>query len=89
MMDILTPVGTFALYTSICVIGFFCVKKIYPETAGLSLEEVGQLLKEGWGVRNTDVRGGSSSAAAAAGGAYSVIGGGEGEEERLRRRRLE
>jgi len=29
------------------------VCKIYPETAGLGLEDVGGLLREGWGVKDS------------------------------------
>ncbi|KAF2117517.1 general substrate transporter [Lophiotrema nucula] len=53
MMEGLTPVGTFALYTSICVVGYVAVIRIYPETAGLGLEDVGELLREGWGVEES------------------------------------
>ena len=50
MMQILTPVWTFVTYAIVCVLGWFCIWKIYPETSGLGLEEVGDLLKDGWGV---------------------------------------
>ncbi|KAK8180534.1 general substrate transporter [Phyllosticta capitalensis] len=50
LMDGLTPAGTFALYTCVCVAAWFTVHRIYPETAGMSLEEVGSLLRDGWGV---------------------------------------
>ncbi|MCJ1386949.1 hypothetical protein MMC17_010078 [Xylographa soralifera] len=50
MMQFLTPVWTFVLYAIVCVCGYFCIWKIYPETRGLGLEEVGELLKDGWGV---------------------------------------
>lgn len=53
MMEGLTPVGTFALYTCICVLCWITVWRIYPETCGLSLEEVGGLLKDGWGVEES------------------------------------
>ncbi|KZF25576.1 general substrate transporter [Xylona heveae TC161] len=50
MMDYLSPTLTFALYAVICVVGWVLVWLIYPETSGLSLEEVGDLLQRGWGV---------------------------------------
>ncbi|MCJ1438401.1 hypothetical protein MMC27_007789 [Xylographa pallens] len=50
MMQVLTPVWTFVTYAIVCVFGWFCIYKIYPETRGLGLEEVGELLKDGWGV---------------------------------------
>ncbi|KAI9673299.1 MAG: hypothetical protein M1829_004364 [Trizodia sp. TS-e1964] len=48
MLDILSPSGTFALYMGVCVVGWGAVWRIYPETKGLSLEEVGGLLEHGW-----------------------------------------
>lgn len=53
MMNIFTPVGTFALYAVVCVIAEITIWKIYPETAGLGLEDVGGLLKDGFGVRDS------------------------------------
>jgi len=52
MMQVLTPVWTFVTYAIVCVVGWFCIRKIYPETRGLGLEEVGELLKDGWGVES-------------------------------------
>lgn len=51
LMDWLTPPWTFALYAGICVVGEALVWLIYPETAGLSLEEATALLEHDWGVR--------------------------------------
>jgi len=53
MMEFVTPTGTFALYALICVGAWMVVWRIYPETAGLGLEEVGGLLKETWGVEES------------------------------------
>lgn len=50
MMEFFTPTGTFALYALVCVACWGTVWKIYPETAGLGLEDVGGLLSRGWGV---------------------------------------
>ncbi|KAG6000370.1 hypothetical protein E4U21_005546 [Claviceps maximensis] len=50
LMDALSPLWTFVLYAFICGIGYGLVWKIYPETAGLSLEEATALLERGWGV---------------------------------------
>lgn len=50
MMEFLTPKWTFACYATICAIGWIVIWRIYPETMGLGLEEVGDLLKNGWGV---------------------------------------
>ncbi|KAI1155340.1 putative MFS myo-inositol transporter [Nemania diffusa] len=51
LMDSLTPPWTFVLYSIVCVAGWIAVWFIYPETVGLSLEEVTSLLEHGWGVR--------------------------------------
>ncbi|KAM5348605.1 hypothetical protein ACJ41O_008429 [Fusarium nematophilum] len=51
LMDLLSPSWTFVLYAVICAVGYFLVWRIYPETAGLSLEEATALLEDGWGVR--------------------------------------
>lgn len=51
MLDGLGPSGTFAVYGVVCAVGWLAVWFIYPETKGLSLEETGELLKDGWGVR--------------------------------------
>ncbi|KAI9811607.1 MAG: hypothetical protein M1827_005356 [Pycnora praestabilis] len=53
MMEVLTPMGTFALYALVCVVGWVSVWKIYPETKGLSLEQVSGLLEDGWGVERS------------------------------------
>ncbi|SPO03497.1 related to myo-inositol transporter [Cephalotrichum gorgonifer] len=47
LMDALGPARTFVLYALVCSVGYGLVWGWYPETAGLSLEEVGVLL-EGW-----------------------------------------
>lgn len=53
MMQFLTPVWTFVVYGVVCGVGWICVWAIYPETKGLGLEEVGGLLKDGWGVQKS------------------------------------
>ena len=50
MMDALSPSWTFVLYAAICVVGYTLVWRIYPETAGLTLEEATAMLEHGWGV---------------------------------------
>ncbi|OAL34238.1 hypothetical protein AYO20_06493 [Fonsecaea nubica] len=50
MMDLLGAQWTFVTYAAICALGWVVVWWIYPETMGLRLEEVGELLKHGWGV---------------------------------------
>lgn len=46
----LSPQVTFALYAGVCVGAWVAVWFIYPETAGLELEDVGVLLRDGFGV---------------------------------------
>jgi MFS transporter, SP family, solute carrier family 2 (myo-inositol transporter), member 13 len=53
MLLILGPVLTFGIYAIVCLGGLVLVHRIYPETAGLSLEEVGGLLAHGWGVQES------------------------------------
>jgi MFS transporter, SP family, solute carrier family 2 (myo-inositol transporter), member 13 len=53
MMQFLTPALTFLIYAGVCVVGCFWIWWIYPETKELSLEEVGALLADGWGVRKS------------------------------------
>ena len=57
MMQFMTPVWTFVVYGIVCATGWICVWAIYPETKGLGLEEVGGLLKDGWGVQKSLERG--------------------------------
>ncbi|KAI9644195.1 hypothetical protein NHQ30_007549 [Ciborinia camelliae] len=51
MMEFLSPTWTFVVYAGVCAIGWCCIWWVYPETKGMGLEEVGVLLKDGWGVR--------------------------------------
>ena len=53
MMEVLTPVWTFAFYALVCLAGWACIWRIYPETKGLGLEEMRGLLKDGWGVKES------------------------------------
>lgn len=50
MMEWLSPGWTFAAYAIVCAVGWVGVWAIYPEMSGLSLEEVKDLLADGWGV---------------------------------------
>lgn len=51
LMELLSPSWTFVVYALVCAGGWFAIWTIYPETAGLTLEEAAALLDEGWGVR--------------------------------------
>ncbi|KAF2398962.1 general substrate transporter [Trichodelitschia bisporula] len=53
LMELISPTGTFAVYALVCAVSWGAVWQIYPETAGLGLEEVGGLLAEGWGVKES------------------------------------
>ncbi|PYH41811.1 putative MFS myo-inositol transporter [Aspergillus saccharolyticus JOP 1030-1] len=57
MMEWLSPAWTFAAYAAVCVLGWIVVWAIYPEMSGLSLEEVKDLLADGWGVQESLGRG--------------------------------
>lgn len=56
MMQLLTPAWTFVIYAIVCVVGWVLIWRIYPETKGLSLEETGALLTNGWGVKESQRR---------------------------------
>lgn len=53
MMQAITPGWTFVTYAVVCVFGWLAIFFIYPETTGLEIEEVGQLLQDGWGVKKS------------------------------------
>lgn len=53
MMEAVTPKWTFVCYAVVCAVAWVVIWFIYPETMGLGLEEVGDLLKNGWGVRES------------------------------------
>lgn len=53
MMEVITPMGTFATYAAVCLLSWIAVYAIYPETAGLGMEGVGALLKENFGVKES------------------------------------
>ena len=56
MMEFLTPFWTFATYALVGALGWVAVWAVYPETSELELEDVGELLKDGWGVRERLMR---------------------------------
>ncbi|KAI0705397.1 general substrate transporter [Earliella scabrosa] len=54
LMDEITPSGAFGFYAGLCLLGcifcFFC----FPETAGLSLEEVRLVFRHNFGIRESE-----------------------------------
>ncbi|EKM56642.1 uncharacterized protein PHACADRAFT_27439 [Phanerochaete carnosa HHB-10118-sp] len=51
LMDRITPAGAFGFYAGLCLLGCAFVAACFPETAGLSLEEVQMVFRTGFGVR--------------------------------------
>ena len=56
MMDAVGAGWTFVGYSVVCAVGWCGIWGIYPETMGMGLEEIGGLLKDGWGVREGNDR---------------------------------
>ena len=52
-MDRITPAGAFGFYAGLCAAGCVFVAGCFPETAGLSLEEVQMVFRAGFGVRES------------------------------------
>lgn len=50
LMDKITPAGAFGFYAGLCFLGFIFVVFCFPETAGLSLEEVRMVFRNGFGI---------------------------------------
>lgn len=49
----ITPSGAFGFYAGLCLLGFiFCIY-CFPETAGLSLEEVRWVFEDGFGIQRS------------------------------------
>ncbi|RBQ77333.1 hypothetical protein FVER14953_20029 [Fusarium verticillioides] len=51
LTDALTPAWTMVLYAGLCIVGYYLIYLMYPETAGLSIEEAAELLEHGWTVK--------------------------------------
>ncbi|KZT36909.1 sugar transporter [Sistotremastrum suecicum HHB10207 ss-3] len=54
LMAAITPSGAFGLYAGLCFLGFAFCLACYPETAGLSLEEVTNVFQNGFGVKESE-----------------------------------
>lgn len=55
-MNAITPSGAFGFYAGLCLIGWIFCLACYPETAGLSLEEVKGIFKHGFGVKESQLK---------------------------------
>ena len=53
LMDKITPAGAFGFYAGLCLLGWIFVLTCFPETAGLSLEEVKMVFRNGFGIRES------------------------------------
>ena len=54
LMAAITPAGAFGFYAGLCLLGWlFCVFCL-PETAGLSLEEVQLVFRNGFGIKESE-----------------------------------
>jgi SP family myo-inositol transporter-like MFS transporter 13 len=52
-MNAITPAGAFGFYAGLCLLGWiFCIL-CYPETAGLSLEEVKLIFRDDFGIKES------------------------------------
>ena len=53
LMDAITPAGAFGFYAGLCLLGWIFVICCFPETAGLSLEEVRMVFRTGFGIKES------------------------------------
>lgn len=53
LMAKITPAGAFGFYAGLCLLGWLFCLFCFPETAGLSLEEVQSIFRDGFGIRES------------------------------------
>ncbi|KAK9323043.1 general substrate transporter [Lipomyces orientalis] len=54
MMDRITPSGTFGFYAGLCLLGEVFVFFLYPETSYLTLEDIQDVLKDGFNIKRAN-----------------------------------
>ena len=54
LMDRITPAGAFGFYAGLCLLGWLFDVFCFPETAGLRLEEVQVIFKDGFGIKESE-----------------------------------
>lgn len=53
LMSKITPAGAFGFYAGLCLLGWLFCLFCFPEVAGLSLEEVQSIFRDGFGIRES------------------------------------